>query len=196
MWRWRHVIVFLERPLCLNSCPSVLWWILVYHVVYVAFEYISKMLTSLPNTKIIDLHSACQKWKPNVQKLKYSMKPLLLQQQQLKSYTKTTDKLFLNEQIIETLRNSWFKLSKIDQPQLIPISIRDIARCWNSFNYRDICSKKGILWIDFVQCGYRTTQGIRERKKESKRCHWWYKSHHHRSCDKPWSITERGRCPA
>ncbi len=82
-------------------CDHTINTICVVFTQYAVSYHVSKMLTisfhtSLPKTKIMDLFSliykclntACQKLRPNVPNLKYSIKLLLLQQQQLKSIEK------------------------------------------------------------------------------------------------------------
>ncbi len=82
-------------------CNHTISTICVVFKQYAVNYHVSKMLTfsfhtSLPKTKIMDLFShiykclntACQNWRPNVPNLKYSIKLLLLLQQQLKSIEK------------------------------------------------------------------------------------------------------------
>ncbi len=82
-------------------CDHTINTICVVFTQYAVSYHVSKMLTfsfhsSLLKTKIMNLFSliykclntACQKLRPNISNLKYSIKLLLLQQQQLKSIQK------------------------------------------------------------------------------------------------------------
>ncbi len=83
------------------DCNHTINTIHVDFIQYSVNQHVSKMLkcsfhTSLTHTKIMDLsyifykclNTACQKWRPNVPNVIYSVKLLLLQQQQLKSIEK------------------------------------------------------------------------------------------------------------
>ncbi len=82
-------------------CDHIINTICVVFSQYAVNYHVSKMLTfsfhtSLPKTNIMDLFSliykclntACQKWRPNVPNIKYSIKLLLLKQQQLRCFEK------------------------------------------------------------------------------------------------------------
>ncbi len=92
------------NTICTTSvcCDHTINTMCVVFTQYTVRYHVSKMLilnfpTSLPINKIMDLYShihkclntACQKWRTNVTNLKYSIKLLLPQQQQLKHIEKT-----------------------------------------------------------------------------------------------------------